>query len=92
MPAFFERLMQRPEVQAKLAARRGSGPFGGDVATTGQGGFAAAPEATVARMPEPGAGASPYGPTPIRPENQRNRWAARRMAGQQVMLPGGRMR
>jgi hypothetical protein len=91
MPAFFDRFMERPDVQSALGAR-GRGPFGGDVSTTGQGGYAAAPEATVARTPQPGAGASPYGPSPIRPENQRNRWLARRMAGQQMLMPGGRMR
>lgn len=95
MPAFFEKTMQRPDVQAALAQRgagRGRGPFGGTTQMTGSGGFVQAPEATVMAVPEAGpASRSPYGPAPVRPENQRNRWAARRMAGQQMMMPG-RMR
>lgn len=98
MPAFFERFLQRPDVQA---ATGGRGPFGGQVATTGAGGFVQAPEATTVRLPpmpsprtpaggEWGPQPSPYGPSPIRPENQRNRWAARRMAGQQMVLGGRR--
>lgn len=81
----------------------GPGPFGGEVAMKGQGGFQALPEATMARTPPPPAappramarpmaGASnPYGPARPRAENAGNRIATRRMANQ-LMLGGGRRR
>ena len=87
-----------------FASRGTRGPFGGDVAVQGQGGFRALPEATVARTPAPslppaegmgielgggGAMPSPYAPIRPRAENTPNRIATRR-AATQMMIGAGR--
>jgi hypothetical protein len=46
--------MRRAMLAGGVTGRGGAGPFGGEIAQTGQGGFQALPEPTVASTPMPG--------------------------------------